>query len=293
MITTVTDFDDETEWERTVLTFAMPLLPLSASETSAALDLRTNQVALNISDDICEQVVEEFRNTLLPLLFGAAWKLIDLALELAFGNVRIQPKNGKRWLIDEKIKEAEQGKGTIPGIAPSSDLWRALTALYAATSELRHALVHRRVQVEQNTRALIGSDRQGGKLAPISYDLQRAFCMAAQRFAQVVLTGAMTTREEADLRVHLKTLRPLHGITVAAAGHGGEPVKIIVDFPADRRVDVPSLLAKALATYPGRSYVDVEVHLSDGRVLVGELEHAPQTVVTIDPAALPAWLTFK
>jgi hypothetical protein len=103
----------------------------------------------------------------------------------------------------------------------------------------------------------------------------------------------MTTREEADLRVHLKRLRPVHGSTVAAAGHGGEPVKVIADFPADQRVDVSSLLARPLATFPGRSYVDVELHLSDGRVLVGELEHAPQTVVTIDPAALPAWLTFK
>jgi hypothetical protein len=90
---------------------------------------------------------------------------------------------------DEKVKEAQQGKGTVFGIAPSSDLWRALTALYAETYELRRALVHRRVQVEQDTRALIGSDRQGGKLAAISYDLQRAFCMVAQRFAQVIRAG--------------------------------------------------------------------------------------------------------
>jgi hypothetical protein len=166
VIATVSDFDDETAWERTVLSFALPLMPLTAS--GATFDLRTKNVTISLSENLGENAVEEFRNTLLPLLFGAAWKILDLGLELAYSQAGLVPQNGTRWTIDEKAGNARAGRGTIPGFSPSSDLWLALSSLYASTKETRHALVHRRVRVT-GTRELIGVDRQGVDLVPIIY----------------------------------------------------------------------------------------------------------------------------
>jgi hypothetical protein len=39
--------------------------------------------------------------------------------------------------------------------------------------------------------------------------------------------------------------------------------------------------------------VDVKLELEDGRRLVGELESAPQGIVTVDPEAPPDWLSFE
>src|SRR5262249_39432252 len=100
MITTVPEFDDETAWERTVLDFAVPLMPLTTS--SAGVDLRTGTLMLAVGGSISGSRTDEFRNRLLPLLFGAGWKVLDLAVELALANDSKTPGNGHRWIIAEK-----------------------------------------------------------------------------------------------------------------------------------------------------------------------------------------------
>ena len=109
MITTQSDFEDETAWERTVLILAVPLMPLTAS--GDVLDLRTGSIAttlssLALSSTVGSAAVEELRNSLLPLLFGAAWKIMDLGLELAFALAGLAPQNGRRWKINEKLQHA-------------------------------------------------------------------------------------------------------------------------------------------------------------------------------------------
>jgi hypothetical protein len=100
MITTQNEFENETAWERTVLALAIPVMPLTASGTS--LDLRTSNISIELTSTVGSGAVEELRNSLLPLLFGAAWKITDLALELAFALAGLAPQNGRRWRIDEK-----------------------------------------------------------------------------------------------------------------------------------------------------------------------------------------------
>jgi hypothetical protein len=70
MIMTQNDFEDETAWERTVLALAVPVMPLTASGTS--LDLRTRNISMEVTSVVGSEAVEKLRNSLLPLLFGAA-----------------------------------------------------------------------------------------------------------------------------------------------------------------------------------------------------------------------------
>src|SRR5215203_7167061 len=100
MITTQNDFEEETAWERTMFALAIPVMPLTASR--ASLDLRTSSISYEATSSVGEGAKEALRNSLLPLLFGAAWKILDLALELAFAWAGLAPKNGRRWSINEK-----------------------------------------------------------------------------------------------------------------------------------------------------------------------------------------------
>lgn len=290
MITTQSDFEAETAWERTVLAVAIPVMPLTAS--GATLDLRTRNISIEITSTIGGEASEALRNSLLPLLFGAAWKILDLALELAFARAGLSPQNGRRWRIDEKSQHAAAGRGSLPGLSSATDVWQALGHLYKQTLEARHALVHRRVQVDASTRDLTGFDPNGVALRPVSYDEQMAFCRLAQRVGQAIAEGALRPRVEADLRKQLADLRYHHGVAVTSNASNRPPVRAIDDLPASGQIDVPHLLAEARARFPGAQYVDLELQLVDGRSLVGELESAPQEIVTVDPATPPNWLSF-
>jgi hypothetical protein len=144
IITTQSDFEDETAWERTVLILAVPLMPLTAS--GDVLDLRTGSIAttlssLALSSMVGSAAVEELLNSLLPVLFGAAWKIMDLGLELAFALAGLAPQHGRRWKINEKSQHAVAHSGNLPDLTNTTNIWQALGLLYSKTVEVRHALV--------------------------------------------------------------------------------------------------------------------------------------------------------
>lgn len=290
MITTQIDFEDETAWERTVLALVIPAMPLTASGTS--VDLRTNAISIELTSIVGGESGEALRNSLLPLLFGAAWKIIDLALELAFAQAGLAPQNGRWWRIDEKSQHAGAHAGSLSGLSSTTDVWDALGVLYTRTREIRHALVHRRIQVDRSTRDLTGFDTNGVALLPLSYDEQMAFCRLAQRAGQAVTEGTLRPRVEADLRKQLADLQRHHGVAVPSNASNRPPVRVIDELPAGGQVDVQLLLREARARFPGAQYVDLELQLVDGRSLVGELESAPLGTATVDPAAPPGWLSF-
>lgn len=290
-VTTKNDFENETAWERAVLAYALPVIPLASS--GATLDLRTNTTTISVPLIVETGSGEELLKRLLPLLFGAAWKVLDLALELALAGAGLAPGNGRRWTIQEKSQHASAGRGSLPGLSGAADAWSALGALYARTTETRHALVHRRVRVNPSTLELTGHDPGGSALPPVSYEEQMALCRLSQRVGQAIGEGTLRPRVEADLRKHLADLRGHHGVAVSSHGSEREPVRVVDDLPADGEVDVPYLLDAALKVFPGRRYVDAELRLEDGRALVGELESAPQRTVRVDPAAPPDWLSYE
>lgn len=273
-----------------MLALAVPMMPLTASETG--LDLRTGNTSIEIPLVVDSEAFEDLRNSLLPLLFGASWKILDLALELAFARVGLAPQNGTRWTIVAKSGHAAAHSGNLPGLSSIMDVWTALGQLYKQTHEIRHALVHRRVRVDPSTRELTGFDPNGGALLPLSYDEQMAFCRLAQRVGQAITEGALRARVEADLRKQLADLQRHHAVATPSNASNRPPVRVIDDLPANGQIDVPHLLREARARFPGAQYVDLELQLVDGRSLVGELESAPQGILTVVPAAPPDWLSF-
>jgi len=291
MITTPTEFDDETAWDRTVIALVAPVMPLIAS--GADVDLRTRNIAIGLPSIVSgASALEELRNRFLPLVFGAAWKILDLALELALATAGISPRNGRQWTIFEKSQHALANSGNIPGFPSSSMAWQALGPLYAGTRELRHALVHRRVQVNTAPKELVGFDLSGVPLLPLRQEEQLAFCRIAQRVAQAIIAGTLSRRSELDLLGQLAIVQRHHGVAIASKTVARPPVRVIDTFPDNSIIDVAKYMSRGQASFPGAQFVDIELHIADGRVLVGELDVAPQQAVSVDLANLPTWLRF-
>ena len=96
---------------------------------------------------VCENFGEAARAELIhqlrPLLFGAAWKTLDLLFELAFHQASLVPRSLSRWRILDKQAHARARSGTLAPLSSDSDIWSRLCALYANTVEARHCLTHR------------------------------------------------------------------------------------------------------------------------------------------------------
>lgn len=274
-----------------MLELMVPLLPLKS--VGPNLDLGTMNQTIQLTGVVTGHDTGEFRDRLLPLAFGAAWKVLDLSFELAMATVGLSPANGMRWRIDEKKEHALSHAGALPGGPPPDEIWTALTDLYANTVETRHALVHRRVHVDPSTRELIGFAEGGTALPPVTYDEQLAFCRLSQRLRAGVVAGAFRPREVTDLAGQLDALKRHHGSTTLPSAGQLPPVRLVGKFPDDGRIDVPRLLALAKKNFPGVTYVDLELTLTDGRILAGELDTAPRSVLIIDPGSPPSWFKFS
>lgn len=290
MIKTQRDFLDDTAWERSILAFAVPVIPLVSYP--AGLDLCTGNVTIvSQSGTMVGGQDRLLRDSLLPLLFGAGWKVIDLALELDFAGAGLTPQNSNRWTIEKKKRLAASAQGgSLPVFSSAIDVKQALGALYSVTSEIRHALVHRRVEVDPSTLDLIGYDSSRVAHSTLNYDEQLAFCRIAQRIEQAISDGALRPRVEADIRHQLNVLQTHHGVVVSSNGSERESVRIIGDFPANGRIDVPARLNEARTRFQWARYVDLELRLPSGSSLLCELENAPQQVVTVNPTVLPNWI---
>jgi hypothetical protein len=168
---------------------------------------------------------------------------------------------------------------------------------YAETSELRHSLVHRVAFTDLATQALVGHDRNGGRLRPLSVVEQEAFVRAVLRAAGLVTAASREERHEDDLVHQLGQLTGIHRIPLPRLPAGLRLSRLTVIIPADSSnpgcyvLDVPAV--KVEWGQSDRRWVDLTVQFPDrpGQELRGRLEHAPDAAVSIDPAAPPGWLS--
>jgi hypothetical protein len=111
MIQTVEDFDEATLFERLALDRVRPVL---GDESTDEIDLRSPNkqggviVHVRLHCSVSGDAVNSLAVALTPLLFGAAWKILDLFVELALNLSGATPKR-RNWTIDEKVVAAQGG----------------------------------------------------------------------------------------------------------------------------------------------------------------------------------------
>ena len=88
MILTAEDFDEATLFERLALDRVRPVL---GDESTDEIDLRSPDrqgviVHVRLHCSVSGDAVNSVATALTPLLFGAAWKILDLFVELALNS---------------------------------------------------------------------------------------------------------------------------------------------------------------------------------------------------------------
>jgi hypothetical protein len=132
MITIISEFRDAVAFETYVLDKMLPVISKGEKRT---IDLRGEgtdaAIQISINESASAGTVDRVKNDLAPLIFGAAWKVLDLALELVFNNGGLTPdqRNGTEWSISAKRNLAAQGAGQFQMLTSDPLIWAAVRAL--------------------------------------------------------------------------------------------------------------------------------------------------------------------
>ncbi|KEA63395.1 hypothetical protein ADIMK_2432 [Marinobacterium lacunae] len=300
MITTVSEFQDAVAFETYVLD---KMLPVVSGGENGSIDLRGDAtiaaIQVSFTDNLSSGAVESVKNDLAPLMFGAAWKVLDLALELILnaGALTADRRNGNEWSIIAKQSLAAQSAGDFHVLTSDRQVWVAIGALYANTVEHRHCLVHRTALIDSNTGALGGKDRSGNALASLSLDQQKAIARIASLVAEGIVGGGVTTRNRDHLCYFLDQVAPHTNQTPFGVTKQGAPATIYTDLKINDEhlvVDVQAAAEKAAGVFQDVLHFNVVFDIPDGtgRKLKANLEEIPsgQTVVDLDD--LPDWLSL-
>jgi hypothetical protein len=259
------DFDINSALERDTLERALPLVQTESTGTWGAVLNMTGvggpgHVTISMSDTFGttpEACIDLLR--LRPLLFGTAWRVLDLLLDGALLAAGEPPerKNGG-WWIETKVKKARSA--TIRPTAVSARAWQALISTYVATVELRHCLVHRGVSTDSSAALAWHDDKQGKPGRPVTQEEQEAFARAVLRAAQLVIAPVPEERFEDDLVHQLGLLTGVHKVALGQAPRHLRLSRITAIIgaspatPGSYVLDVPAV--KAQSPWPDAAWID-------------------------------------
>lgn len=299
MITTQEQFEESTSFELYVLERVCPAIE---EHRGASIDLRGSNIGATVSfafnESFSAAAIEQLKFELMPLLFGAAWKVFDLLLEFALDSAGECPDRD-RWSIAEKQRRALAGQIGNGVVGCSTAVWAALLRVYASTVEHRHSLVHRIAKVDTDTGVLEGVDKSGQLLLPLSRAHQVALATMAGLVARSVLDGGMDSRCEDHLKYQLNCLTAHTGLPrFSAIGGVSAPAAILVTLKQENGeivLDMSTVVERAREVFSTVSHFDLWVDVSDGsgRRLFARAEDCPAERFVIDIDHLPPWIAFR
>ena len=307
MPTTVTELAEDTAFERYILDRATPLLPSpqgtsvielgEANSVGVSVGVQPATVRVGVSDSTGSTGDQLNTDDIRPLLFGAAWKVLDQLCEFALEDAHVPHNAGWRYTNDFKVRQAANVR-PLPPFDRRPDVWSTIMLIYASTKDLRNSLVHRRLTMDPATGAISGVAAPGQPTpTPITVDEQSAFCQVAAGAAEAVINRTLPTRRANQLTWALDQLTSHHRQPSFGASpvQGVIPRVVVKASPGssnDLTLDLTYIDNRARAAVQGVSHYDIEIRLPDGRVLAGPLEDAPTGQVTFPLANPPAWLRW-
>lgn len=206
----------------------------------------------------------------LPLLFGAAWKVLDIIVERG---LQLEDPRQVRPQIATKVKRAQDTKGAdfVP-LLLRTDIAVAVAELYAKTHELRHSVVHRRVDRDAYG-TLFGKDAtrlskaEATAFCELVLIVGRCASMPMDRRAQshaAWLANLLYRVHEGQALLDAHRPRPIDVVVVAAAPDGDR--WIVNTERAHRRV--------AATGYPF-AWLEVRAPAGEFPIWRGRLEEIP------------------
>jgi hypothetical protein len=297
MISTLQDFEEGTAFELYVLERVLPAIE---QHGGASIDLRGSKtvaaLAVFVSESLSGAAVDALKDQLAPLMFGAAWKVLDLLLEFALNRAGLPPARND-WSIAEKQQHALSGRGDRAVLRCSQPAWETLLRVYATTVEHRHCLVHRTAKVDSGTGTMGGVDINQRPLRPLTRGHQFALAKLAALAARGVLGGGIERRAEDHLKYQLDQLAIHTGSPPFGVGGASAPVDVLLSLGEENGVfflDMTGVLERARRTFATVAHFNILVDVPDGsgRKLSGYAEDCPAGRTNIDLTALPLWLRY-
>lgn len=293
MTTDPQDFAEATAFELFALS---ELCPVLEKATGASIDLRGGKtiaaVKISITEDMSQGAIDETRDKLLPLLFGAAWKILDLAVELSLSQAGLRPRRSI-WSIVEKVQHSRSGAYAFSSLACASEVSSALASLYAATEEHRHCIVHRTAEVNSSNGDLTGKDRNGQTIPPLSRAQQIAFAKAMTLVCRGIAANGIEPRSQDHLKYELDQLTNYTGVQPFGVGGADAPVCLELDAGLHENMvtlNIDAAMARARSVFPTVAYFNVVAHLSDGSTLQFKAEDAQTGENLLNINQLPIWV---
>jgi hypothetical protein len=303
------EYEEDTAFERYVVERAAPLMPRAAgrsvielgeaNSTSVAVGAQPATVHVTFLDGTGSSGDQLGPDDIRPLIFGAAWKILDQLIELGLESIGTPHDRKTDYSIGLKVREARQGNVVpVPPFDARPHLWTPIMNCYASAESLRNSLVHRRLRVDRTTGVMEAVTRPGESATKVLTQAeQSAFCQVAEGVASAVINRTLSNRRAGQLGWALDQLSSLHGQAQFGIPplQGVIPVVIVRPTPApsgELTLDFAELAARAKAAVSGVSHYDLEIHLPDGRVLAGPLEEAPSELRTFSVDDPPDWLRW-
>jgi len=107
-------FADDTAYERLVLSQLSDVVKIALGQGSATLDIRgpNNLVAIGVHEVVGAGAVQDALRPMQPLAFGAAYKILDLLVELVMD--LNGPVTGRRTMKDKQAFARSPIRGPLP-----------------------------------------------------------------------------------------------------------------------------------------------------------------------------------
>lgn len=285
------DYDEDTAFERLLLERVSPIVPPDIGTATATYDVEKNSMAMatGLQETVGMTLADAVEQLgIVPLAFGAAWKVIDLLVEYAFAAAGLAPGRGTRWTITEKVRLARRASGQASPISPDVAVWTRVLTAYAAAEDVRHSLVHRRAEVDSHG-AITGYDKTGAPLRPLVQDEQLAFCRAAQIVATAMIGGSLSTRNRNELCWHLDQLIALTGLPASGISRPTHPVAVVHVLVPAGQVDLAAIKTRVRQAHSRETPIDLVFVLPAGDRIYADLDDVPEITATLAPASIPPW----
>ena len=293
-------FEEDTAYERFVLdaiaTAGQPPQPTPPPRD----DLRGGGLSMfrHASDWLAADSVAQAIGRFRPLGFGAAYKVIDVLVELVM-RLNGAPCPKGRWTFAEKqkyVKASRPARLPIPLQVPRSH-WPRIMGLYGAFLEPRHALVHRRATVQPDG-ALAAVYRSGQSVPSVSKDEQDAFVQLTREVASAVINADAGRRRRGRIAWNLDLLYRHHGQRRLGARKPRAAIReILVNLdpvgPGRWRLD-GNLVHTHLRTQ-GEAPIDADLiaYTTDGTACRAICDEVPAALIEFNEADPPDWLQVR
>jgi len=242
--------------------------------TRDVIDLRGPNaiIGAHAVSSLSGDAVAAFRDkVLLPLLFGSAWKILDLIVERAW---QAQGGPPKPQIADKLRRTLSNPSESAAVVCGDQRILDRILAVYRNTLALRHALIHRRVSRLPD----------GGLAEPAGSHLSRdeilALCLVSRRLPEVA-GCTLDNRTIGELAWHINQLARVHEEPDLTDAYAPRPIDIVKVAAVERNgrltVDVDRAKSKARSVNSGFPFADLQIYLPDRETLAVEcrLEDAP------------------